>query len=170
MFDFTDKLGEFTKKLGRQSAGGGGDYPEAVDQALAAAGQLRWSEGNAARVAFHVADAPPHDHLCEQAMRAIDPLRSRGVAIYPVASSGVADVAEFTMRTEALLTGSQYLFLTDDSGVGNKHAKPHFPYYHVQTLSRAMIRMVASELSGTRLAPDPKHILRTVQPPADGQG
>jgi len=169
VFDFSDSLSTFTKDLGCQRANGGGDYPEAVDQALAAAGQLRWSDGNAARVAFHVADAPPHENLCEQALRAVEALRARAVAIYPVASSGVADIAEFTMRTEALLTGSEYLFLTDDSGVGNPHAKPHFPYYHVQTLSRTMIRMIASELSGRRLVPDPEHLIRTVRTPEGGQ-
>jgi hypothetical protein len=169
VFDFSDSLSAFAKRLGAQRAGGGGDYPEAVDQALSAAGQLRWSEGNAARVAFHVADAPPHDELCERALRAVDALRAKAVAIYPVASSGVAEVAEFTMRTEALLTGAEYLFLTDDSGVGLAHAKPHFPHYHVQKLSRAMIRMIASELSGRRIPPEPGHILRTVTAQEDPQ-
>lgn len=162
-FEFTDSLGEFRKRLGRQSAGGGGDYPEAVDQALDQAAQLRWSGGNAARVAFHVADAPPHNELAGKALAALDALRRQGVAVYPVASSGVGNEAEFIMRTEALLTGAAYLFLTDDSGVGNPHAKPHFPHYHVEKLSQLMVRMIASELAGRRIDPEPKDILRTVE-------
>lgn len=161
VYDFTDSLSTFRRKLGSQSADGGGDYPEAVDEALAKAARLSWDAGNAARIVFHVADAPPHTDRAERALRAVDDLRAHGVAIYPVASSGVADEAEFVMRTEALLTGSRYLFLTDDSGVGHSHAKPHFPRYHVQRLDRLMIRMIASELSGRPVKAEPGDIIRT---------
>ena len=95
-------------------------------------------------------------------------LRVGGVAIYPVAASGVAAEAELIMRTAALQTLSQYLFLTDDSGVGNAHAEPHIPCYHVERLDQAMIRMVANELSGQANQPDPEAIIRTVGNPVDG--
>ena len=160
-FDFTGSLSTFRRKLGSQSAGGGGDYPEAVDEALEQAARLSWDGGNAARIVFHVADAPPHTDRAERALRAVDDLRAHGVAIYPVASSGVGDEAELVMRAEALLTGSSYLFLTDDSGVGNSHAKPHFPRYHVQRLDRLMIRMIASELSGRPVKAERGNIIRT---------
>jgi hypothetical protein len=32
------------------------------------------------------------------------------------------------MRAAALVTGGQYLFLTDDSGVGDAHGEPHISY------------------------------------------
>ncbi len=79
--------------------------------------------------------------------------RPRGHHItLPTAASGVQMKAEFIMRVVAFLTQGKYLFLTDHSGVGNLHAKPHVPDYQVEHLNRLMIRMIASELSGRRLA------------------
>jgi hypothetical protein len=70
------------------------------------------------------------------------------VAVYPLAGSGPMEECEFVMRATAFLTRGQYLFLTDHSGVGNPHAKPHAPKYEVEPLNQLMIRMIASELSG----------------------
>ncbi|MEM7392097.1 MAG: VWA domain-containing protein, partial [Verrucomicrobiota bacterium] len=161
-FDFTPDLKEFHAFLGQQQATGGGNYEEAVDQALAAAATLEWRQDNATRVLFHIADAPPHAPQTRSALSSVNRLRASGVAIYPVASSGVRDEAEFVMRVEALLTGSHYLFLTDDSGVGNAHAEPHFPYYDVEPLDRLMVRMIASELTATPVLADPGDIVRSV--------
>ena len=92
-------------------------------------------------------------------------LRRRGTAIYPVACSGYKDDAELVLRALAMVTGSQFLFLTDDSGVGDSHAEPHIPFYHVQKLDQLMIRMITSELSGQHIAPERAQILRTVGKP-----
>jgi hypothetical protein len=162
VFDFTGDLGKFQRDLKAQSAAGGGDYPEAMDAALQAANELSWRKGDTARVTFLVADAPPHSHKVTDTFKAVDELRSKGVAIYPVASSGVAGEAEFVMRTTAMLTGAQYLFLTDDSGVGNPHAEPHIPCYTVEQLAPLMVRAVRSELSGHRVEAEPQFAVRTV--------
>lgn len=161
-FDFTGNLDAFQSDLENQFAGGGGDYPEAMDDAMEAAAQLSWRKGDAARVTFLVADAPPHANDFDDTLDAVDSLRSKGVAVYPVASSGVAGEAEFVMRTAAMLTGAQYLFLTDDSGVGNPHAEPHIPCYTVEQLAPLMVRAVRSELSGHRVEPEPQFSIRTV--------
>ncbi len=153
-FDFTESLAEFQAKLAEQSANGGGDYPEAVHLALEQAGELSWRVADTARVMFLVADAPPHDEHANRTMDAVHLLRRQGVRIYPVASSGVGLKAEFVMRAASFLTLGQYLFLTDHSGVGNPHAKPHVPEYQVERLDRLMIRMITAELSGRRLTPD----------------
>jgi hypothetical protein len=89
------------------------------------------------------------------------------VAIYPVASSGVAGEAEFVMRSAAMLTGGEYIFLTDDSGVGNPHAEPHIPCYTVEQLAPLMVRTIRSELSGRRIESEPQFAIRTV---GKGQG
>jgi hypothetical protein len=93
-------------------------------------------------------------------------LRKKGVAIYPLACSGYDDAAEFVLRTCAVMTGGQFLFLTDDSGVGDSHAEPHIPYYNVQKLDRLMVRMIACELAGKRIEPEQGEILRAVGPVA----
>jgi len=82
--------------------------------------------------------------------------------MYPIACSGYDDACEVVMRSCALLTGGQFLFLTDDSGVGGSHAEPKIPYYHVERLEKMMIRMLASELSGQRIEVNPTDIIRTV--------
>jgi hypothetical protein len=166
-FDFTGDLDDFQRDLGAQSAGGGGDYPEAMDAAMEATTKLSWGKGDTARVAFLVADAPPHANDFDDTFEAVDELREIGVAVYPVASSGVAGEAEFAMRTTAMLTGAQYLFLTDDSGVGNPHAEPHIPCYTVEQLAPLMVRAVSSELSGHRVEAEPQFSIRTV---GQGQG
>lgn len=166
-FDFTGNLGNFQRDLGSQSAGGGGDYPEAMDAAMEATAKLSWRKGDTARVTFLVADAPPHANDFDDTFEAVDELRELGVTVYPVASSGVAGEAEFAMRTAAMLTGGQYLFLTDDSGVGNPHAEPHIPCYTVEQLAPLMVRAVRSELSGHRVEAEPQFSIRTV---GQGQG
>src|SRR5690606_11858339 len=161
-FDFTGDLDDFQRDLSKQSAGGGGDYPEAMDAAMADAAKLSWRKGDTARVTFLVADAPPHSNKVDDTLDAVDALRAKGVAVYPVASSGVAGEAEFVMRTAAMLTGAQYLFLTDDSGVGNPHAEPHIPCYTVEQLAPLMVRAVRSELSGRRVEAEEQFTIRTV--------
>ena len=152
-FDFTSSLNEFRGNLAAQHANGGGDYPEAVQVAVEHAGKLSWREGNAARVMFLVGDAPPHDEYLGAALDATQVLRGRGVRIFPVGGSGVAQKAQFVFRAMSFLTMGQYLFLTDHSGVGNPHATPDVPEFQVERLDRLMIRMISSELAGKRLAP-----------------
>jgi hypothetical protein len=155
-------VSEFQKYIAGQSAGGGGDYPEAVHKGLEQTLQLQWNTEDTARVLFLIGDAPPHAHEVGQTMTALDKLRKLGVAIYPVAASDYNEEIELVMRAGALLSGGQFLFLTDDSGVGNPHAEPRIPFYQVEHLNKLMIRMIASELSGQRLEPNPADILRTV--------
>jgi hypothetical protein len=161
-FDFTTSLDTFHKNIAAQSAAGGGDYPEAMHKGLQEATQLRWQDKDTARVAFLIADAPPHAQHMNATLAAVNALRKRGVAVYPVACSGYDDACEFVMRSSAMLTGSQFLFLTDDSGVGNAHGEPRIPYYQVERLEKLMIRMIDSELAGQQVRANPAEIIRTV--------
>jgi len=151
-YDFTGSLEGFRSTLSQQFAAGGGDYPEAVHLALAEAGRLSWRRDGTARVLFLVGDAPPHEPFCRQTVEAVAALRRQTVRVYPVGASGVARQAEFMFRAAAFLTQAQYLFLTDHSGVGNPHAPPQVPQYAVERLDRLMLRMIASELAGRKLA------------------
>ena len=160
-FDFTTDLAAFRRNVSAQSADGGGDEPEAVDQALAAAGKLSWQAGATARVAFWIADASHHVGRESAVVSALQTAVSKAVHIYPVAASGITDLGEFTMRTAAEVTGGRYLFLTDDSGIGNSHAEPHIPCYYVTTLESAIRRMVLTEVSGYYAAPLASDIIRT---------
>ena len=159
-FEFTDDLANLRQHLGAQQAAGGGDYPEAVDRAFAEAGRFDWRE-DATKVMLHVADAPPHAEHAGTAWEQALPLRARGVHIVPVAASGVADDAQYLMRSMAALTQSRYLFLTDDSGVGLPHQEPDVPCYVVTRLDGLIERVVASLLVGRRIEPQADAIVRT---------
>lgn len=167
-FDFAD-VEPMVRHLGNQAAGGGGDYPEAADRALADAATLSWStDAAAARLLFWVADAPHHPERTPQLEDAVRSLRDQDVRIYPVASSGVDDATEWTMRSAAQLTRGRYLFLTDDSGVGLTHTEPSVPCYFVTTLADAMVRMIEIELSGVYAAPTADSVLRESGTIVDG--
>jgi hypothetical protein len=94
--------------------------------------------------------------------------RTQGIHIYPVASSGVDELTEFSMRAAAQLTGGRYIFLTDDSGVGNPHIEPTIPCYFVTKLDDAILRMVDIELNGEYREPAESEIIRVGGDPQDG--
>ncbi len=147
--------------LSQQSANGGGDYPEAMDEALIRAAGLEW-RNDAVRSVLLVADAPPHNELMGKSWAAAENLRAKGVHITPIAASGVADEAEYIMRAMAAATQSRYVFLTDDSGVGNPHAKPAIDCYLVTRLDNAVQRVLDGQLSGRRVEPDKDQVIRSV--------
>jgi hypothetical protein len=167
-FDFTSDLAAFKSNLSQQSAGGGGDFPEAMDAAMKLVPELSWSSGNAVRMSFLLADAPPHKENRAAFLGAVNTLRPMGVKLFPVAASGVDSEAEFLMRVGAQATLGRHLFLTDDSGVGGTHTEPTIPCYNVQKLNNLVYRVISSELEGYRIAADPAEILRSVGTPAEG--
>jgi hypothetical protein len=160
--DFVDDVRAFQTELGKQVASGGGDFPEAPEQALAQAAELHWRADEAtARLVFWVADAPHHAEKAEAMADAVDALLESGVHVYPVASSGVDDLTELSMRSVAQLTGGRYLFLTDDSGIGGSHMEPTLPCYFVTKLDDAILRMVDIELTGEYREPAEDEVIRT---------
>ena len=162
-------LSAFQSSLDAESAGGGGDLPEAVLQALNEVPKLAWSSGSTARMVFHVADAPHHPGQEAAVVKALTEIRALGVHVYPVGASGVDDLAELVFRTEAQLTGGRYVFITDDSGVGGAHQEPSIPCYRVTKLDKALTRMISMELTGLKIEPAPQDIIRSSGDPTDGR-
>jgi hypothetical protein len=170
-FDFVDQseLSAFRQQLGEQSADGGGDFPEAPEQGLAQAARFAWRGDDAAKLLFWVADAPPHPENAGALVASVRELIERGVHVYPIASSGVDDSAEYAMRSSAQLSGGRYVFLTDDSGVGGEHKEPRVPCYFVTKLNDAIVRLIGVELSGDYSEPSPAQILRRGGAPQAGR-
>lgn len=158
---FTGNIGGLRATLARQEAAGGGDTPEAVDQAVAAAERMQWRPG-AAKAMLLVADAPPHEEGIAPTLASTERLRARGVQIVPVAASGVEDKAEYVMRTMAALTQGRYIFLTDDSGVGDAHAEPDVACYLVTRLDGLIARVLAGIVQGRRIEPAQGEVVRAV--------
>lgn len=161
-YDFTDSVATMQQQLDAQSANGGGDFPEAMEQAMAAAYKLQWRSGDVARALFLVADAPPHNENLKIAVNTSKDAVRLGVHLHAVAASGVDEIAEYMMRTMAVVTQGRYLFLTDDSGVGLSHKAPSIPCHVVTRLDRLIVRVLNSELSGIREEPSQSEIIRRV--------
>lgn len=161
-FDFTGSARTMRGQLSDQTAQGGGDYPEAAAAALAAAVNADWRRGQGERIVIHVADAPPHDEDASTYLAAARTAARDNIQIFGLGASGVADKSEYLMRQAAVQTNGRYMFLTDDSGVGNSHAEPTVSCYRVTTLKSLLIRVLQSELSGARVEAPAGDVRRTV--------
>lgn len=144
-FAFTSDFEQIQSQLRLQSSDGGGDYPEAVTDALAnALDQHEWSPRARARLLFLVLDAPPHHEATQlaQLKELIPAAQRQGIRIIPVASSGVDKETEFLMRMLAIGTGGEYVFLTNDSGIGGDHIEPTIGEHQVEKLNELLIRLI----------------------------
>ena len=161
-FGFTKSQPEMQRWLRSLDANGGGDYPEAAAEALEAAAALPWRRGKGERLVFHIADAPAHDDKAKRFLAAASKAATQNVQIFGLGASGVAKESEFLMRQAALVSGGRYMFLTDDSGVGNAHAEPTISCYRVTKLKDLLVRVLASELSGQRREANGGQVIREV--------
>jgi hypothetical protein len=137
--DFTDDLGAFQQVLARVQAGGGGDTPEALNEALhETVHALSW-RSDAARMVVLVADAPPHlDYggcteppeaygfsppggrrsglgrpgACPQYDRDMQAALAKGIKLFTVGASGLDPVGEYIYRQMAQYTAGRFVFLT----------------------------------------------------------
>ncbi|WP_343631343.1 T9SS type A sorting domain-containing protein [Fluviicola sp.] len=145
--NFNRILSESDAFINEQSAGGGGDFPEAMDVGLdSAINNLSWSESARARILFLILDAPPHQgsEINERLQRLILQAAEKGIRIVPVGASGIDKSTEYLMRALALGTNGTYTFLTDHSGIGNSHIKPSTDHYEVETLNAILVRILKS--------------------------
>lgn len=141
----TDQIATTQSFIDKQSASGGGDYPEAIPEALMAAlNSAGWDSEARARIAFLVLDAPCHQDsatialLHEQVLNAA----ALGVRIVPVVCSGVEKSGEMLLRSIALATNGTSFFLTDDSGIGHTHLKPTTDSLKVEHLNDMLVRTI----------------------------
>lgn len=152
--DFTDDLDHFQRALARLRAGGGGDYPEALGEALhATVHRLSWRGDGATRMVVLVADAPPH--LDYGGPVVTDDLRgalARGIKLMPVGASGLDPAGEHVFRQMAQFTGGRFVFLTyaearnPASGPGRETVH-EVDNYSVESLDKLVVRLVAEELA-----------------------
>ena len=144
-FAFTTDVDLVLSQLSGQYAAGGGDFPEAVDKALDnAVSEHEWSPDARARLLFLVLDAPPHynDESIASIQSSIKAAAEKGIRLVPVVSSGADKETELLLRAAAVNTGGTYIFLTDDSGIGNSHIKADVGDYEVEYLNEMILRII----------------------------
>ena len=150
--DYVTKYSQFTSTLRdtrafieEQQAMGGGDWPEAVHSALATGIQsLQWDESARSRVAFLILDAPPHheDQIIASCQKSIEAYAAAGIKIVPVAASGIDKACEYLLRCFAMSTNGTYVFITNDSQVGDEHIEATVGKYEVEKLRDLIARLI----------------------------
>lgn len=142
---FTTDETSLTSFISKQSANGGGDFPEAVHSALdVAITQNSWNDNASARIMFLILDAPPHytQEVISSLETSLTTAAEKGIKIIPITASGIDKATEYLMRSFAILTNGTYVFITDDSGVGNDHLEPTIGEFEVEKLNDLMVRLV----------------------------
>lgn len=150
--DYVTRVSNFTSDnnttinfIKNQSAGGGGDFPEAVHSALdKAVNELQWSTNAKTRILFLVLDAPPHhdNAVISNIQTSILKASEKGIKIIPITASGIDKETEFLMRFLSISTNGTYVFITDHSGIGNSHLEPTVGQYQVEFLNNLMVRLI----------------------------
>ncbi len=142
---FTSETATTINYIGDQRADAGGDYPEAVHTALnTALSELQWSQQARTRIAFLLLDAPPHytNAIISDIQTSLQLAASKGIKIIPIAASGIDKETEFLLRLLAMATNGTYVFITNDSGVGNEHIQASVGEYQVELLNKLMVRLI----------------------------
>lgn len=116
--DFTSDVQAFRTTLLAVRAGGGGDTSEAVNEGLySAVHELSWNE-HGLRLAFLVADAPPHVDQPDSPPypKTLLEAQAKGIKIFSIAASNSNPAAEYVMRQIAQQTMARFIFLTYQEG------------------------------------------------------
>lgn len=143
-FDFTTDITKIKENLSHQTAGGGGDYEEAVEEALRVSLSKSWNINAKSRLLFLLLDAPPHlnKENINTIKNQIKKAQEKGIKIIPIVASGADKTVEYLMRYFSVSTNGTYVFLTDDSGIGNKHLKPTTTDFKVEKLNNLIVRLI----------------------------
>ncbi len=143
--DFTSNINTTIDFIEQQYADGGGDFPEAVDVALSKSiNDLQWSSNAKTKIAFLLLDAPPHNEnqIINDIHQTTKHAAKNGIKIIPIAASGIDKPTEFLMRYLAITTNGTYVFITDDSGIGNDHLEPTVGEFQVEFLNELLVRLI----------------------------
>ncbi len=142
-YNFTTDKSSVVNFVKAQSAGGGGDTPEAVDEGLTTALKQQWSSDAHAKIMFLILDAPPHSNKMDIVRSKIKEAAEKGIMLIPIAASGTDKTTEFLLRYMAIATNGTYTFLTNHSGIGNAHITPTIGNYKVEYLNNLMVRLIS---------------------------
>ncbi len=156
-------------ELKKQFADGGGDYEEAVDEALMLAMSKNWGDENSTKIIFHILDAPPHGETINvnRFNGAVKTAAEKGIRLCPILCSGADSLCEYLTRQEAIYTGGTFIFVTDHSGIGGEHLDPDLPNAVIEKLNDMLVRLINGYHTGnfadpvwwnasTKTEPDPE--------------
>ena len=151
--DLTNDVNAFQGALNALQAAGGGDEPEAMNEALhETVHHISWRGDQTTRLVVLVADAPPHlDYGGPQYDDDMLAALGKGIKVMSVGASGLNPQGEYIQRQIAQYTGGRFIFLTyadaanPASGPGRETVHD-VRNYSVQTLDKLIVRLVREEL------------------------
>lgn len=113
VYPFSTDLVGFSSTVSQISAGGGGDTPEDMNAGLhSALTELSWNDQAVARLAFVIADAPPHlDYQGPDYAQDMKKASHRGIQLFTVAASGMDGLGQVVFRQMAQFTGGTNMFV-----------------------------------------------------------
>ena len=149
LYDFDSDDRRFSRTVRGVQAHGGGDYSEALTEALHVAVTKPTWRHQSVKLIFLIADAPPQDydnqlHYTTELARA----QEQGIKIFAVASSGLDEQGEFIFRQFAQQTMGRFIFILYDHGPQRELTTPHEvgDDYTVERLDRLIVRLITAEL------------------------
>lgn len=155
VFDFSQDIDQRITDLSKQEYDGGGDFPEAIAEAFKEVNKLQWSD-NATKLLVHVADAKDHPANMESYNNEVLAMAKKGIRIITVASSGIDKETEYIFRSECIITGGVYGYLTNDSGIGGDHIEATTQEKMVvEYLDDMLVRLINGFYTGTFSDPVP---------------
>ena len=153
-----------------QAAGGGADE-ESVDAILMAVLEAHeWSTNKAAAVLYYITDAHPKrgDGASKQLSDAIKYAAEKGVAVVPIAASGLNEEGEYLLQNIAYMTGGTYAWLEDIPENSELHRIPALEgieqptelerYLAVMIEDHSIYNSCTPDQGGGRLNVKPQHL------------
>jgi len=163
VYDFTDDVRQFQTNLNTVEAGGGGDYPESLNQGLEESlNVVSWRGSDTVKLVFLVADAPPQLNYRDDVNYTLSMQEAlgRGIKIHPIASSGLQPEGEYILRQIGQYTMGHFIFLTYEDGtpgtpgeerpdleVGDPEDEQGIGDYSVEELDELVLRLITDELA-----------------------
>jgi Mg-chelatase subunit ChlD len=114
VYPMTTDIASFSRLVAGIEASGGGDTPESMNEGVhVGINGLRWSDTAVARLAFVIADAPPHLDYPNDFDYAADmrDAAHKGIQLFTVAASGMDDLGQVVLRQMAQYTGATNMFV-----------------------------------------------------------
>lgn len=148
---FTSDLSVAVGHLKAEYASGGGDTPEAVHTAMYdALNKVQWDSDADVKLMMLLLDAPTHPEADDNRVlrEAVEKAAAEGVRIIGIAGSDTDKTTEYMLRSMSILSGGSYVFLTNDSGIGNDHMEPTVGEYTVKKLNALLVEIIGRYLGG----------------------
>lgn len=113
-YALTSDVASLSSSIAGIRAAGGGDTPEDVNSGLSVAvNQMQWNDKAVARLAFLIADAPPHLDYEDGTPYGTSAKKAaeKGIKVFTVAASGMGKMGQAVFRQIAQLTGGTNMFV-----------------------------------------------------------